>query len=42
MCQHAPVVLSFLFVFRWVRETKGVSLEDMHAEVLHEDKSVTN
>lgn len=35
-------VLSFLFVFRWVRETKGVSLEDMHAEVLHEDKSVTN
>ncbi len=29
-------VLSFLFVMRWVRETKGVSLEDMHAEVLHE------
>ncbi|MCV7357791.1 sugar porter family MFS transporter [Mycolicibacterium fluoranthenivorans] len=28
-------VLSFLFVFRWVRETKGVSLEDMHGEVLH-------
>ncbi|MBI3227299.1 MAG: sugar porter family MFS transporter [Mycolicibacterium cosmeticum] len=35
-------VLSFLFVFRWVRETKGVSLEDMHAEVLHEGKSVTS
>ncbi|CAM3364118.1 sugar porter family MFS transporter [Mycobacterium frederiksbergense] len=34
--------LSFLFVMKWVRETKGVSLEDMHAEVLHEDKPVTN
>jgi hypothetical protein len=30
-------VLSFLFVTRWVRETKGVSLEDMHAEVLKVD-----
>lgn len=30
-------VLSFLFVSKWVRETKGVSLEDMHAEVLAED-----
>jgi sugar porter (SP) family MFS transporter len=30
-------VLSFLFVTRWVRETKGVSLEDMHAEVLQVD-----
>ena len=30
-------VLSFLFVSKWVRETKGVSLEDMHAEVLEED-----
>ncbi|WP_395311787.1 sugar porter family MFS transporter [Mycobacterium sp. AMU20-3851] len=29
-------VLSFLFVTKWVRETKGVSLEDMHAEVLSE------
>ena len=28
--------LSFLFVTKWVRETKGVSLEDMHAEVLEE------
>ncbi len=31
-------VLSFLFVWRWVRETKGVSLEDMHAELLHDVK----
>ena len=31
-------LLSFVFVWRWVRETKGVSLEDMHAELLHEDK----
>jgi SP family sugar:H+ symporter-like MFS transporter len=30
-------VLSFLFVSRWVRETKGVPLEDMHAELLHDD-----
>lgn len=30
-------VLSFVFVSKWVRETKGVSLEDMHAEVLAED-----
>lgn len=30
-------ILSFLFVWKWVRETKGVSLEDMHAELLHED-----
>jgi sugar porter (SP) family MFS transporter len=30
-------VLSFLFVTKWVRETKGVSLEDMHAEVLQVD-----
>lgn len=28
--------LSFGFVWRYVRETKGVSLEDMHAELLHE------
>jgi MFS transporter, SP family, sugar:H+ symporter len=26
-------VLSFVFVWKWVRETNGVSLEDMHAEV---------
>ncbi|CAJ1502243.1 sugar porter family MFS transporter [[Mycobacterium] burgundiense] len=31
-------VLSFLFVWRFVRETKGVSLEDMHAELLREGK----
>ncbi|MBI3212371.1 MAG: sugar porter family MFS transporter [Mycobacterium sp.] len=31
-------ILSGLFVWRWVMETKGVSLEDMHAEVLHADK----
>lgn len=28
--------LSFVFVWRFVRETKGVSLEDMHAEALDE------
>ncbi|WP_142389905.1 MFS transporter, partial [Mycobacterium sp. shizuoka-1] len=32
-------ILSGLFVWKWVMETKGVSLEDMHAELLHEDKS---
>lgn len=31
-------VLSFLFVSRWVRETKGVSLEDMHGEILSVEK----
>jgi sugar porter (SP) family MFS transporter len=31
-------ILSGLFVWKWVMETKGVSLEDMHAEVLHADK----
>ena len=30
-------VLSGLFVWRWVMETKGVSLEDMHGEILHQD-----
>lgn len=25
-------ILSFLFVWKWVRETKGVALEDMHAD----------
>ncbi|MBV5243363.1 MULTISPECIES: sugar porter family MFS transporter [Mycolicibacterium] len=34
-------VLSGLFVWKWVRETKGVSLEDMHGEILHGDKSAT-
>jgi MFS family permease len=27
-------ILSFIFVWRWVQETKGVSLEDMHGQVL--------
>jgi len=27
-------ILSGLFVWRWVMETKGVSLEDMHGEIL--------
>ena len=31
-------VLSGLFVWKWVMETKGVSLEDMHGEILHEGK----
>lgn len=30
-------VLSGLFVWRWVMETKGVSLEDMHADIMHEN-----
>lgn len=30
-------VLSFVFVWRWVRETNGVALEDMHAELLHDE-----
>ncbi|BBZ60080.1 sugar porter family MFS transporter [Mycolicibacterium monacense] len=30
-------ILSGLFVWRWVRETKGVSLEDMHGEILKHD-----
>jgi hypothetical protein len=29
-------VLSFLFVWRWVQETKGVSLEDMHGNIVHQ------
>jgi sugar porter (SP) family MFS transporter len=32
-------VLSGLFVWRWVMETKGVSLEDMHGSILREDKT---
>lgn len=32
-------ILSGLFVWKWVMETKGVSLEDMHGEILkHPDK----
>ncbi|TFV60652.1 MFS transporter [Mycobacterium sp. PS03-16] len=31
-------ILSGLFVWRWVMETKGVSLEDMHADILHADQ----
>ena len=34
-------ILSGLFVWKWVMETKGVSLEDMHADLLHEDKPAT-
>ncbi|MDT5012752.1 MAG: hypothetical protein QOH57_4369 [Mycobacterium sp.] len=34
-------VLSFVFVWRWVQETKGKSLEDMHAEVLHTEAQPT-
>jgi len=29
-------VLSGLFVWRWVQETKGVSLEDMHGDIVHQ------
>ncbi|MCV7225195.1 sugar porter family MFS transporter [Mycolicibacterium komossense] len=29
-------ILSGIFVWKWVMETKGVSLEDMHSEVLQE------
>ena len=29
-------VLSGMFVWRWVMETKGVALEDMHADILRE------
>ncbi|MDG4666530.1 sugar porter family MFS transporter [Mycobacterium sp. 236(2023)] len=35
-------VLSGLFVWKWVMETKGVSLEDMHGEILHGDKSAAH
>jgi sugar porter (SP) family MFS transporter len=35
-------VLSFLFVWRWVEETKGKSLEDMHQEAwVHESRTAT-
>lgn len=32
-------VLSGLFVWKWVMETKGVSLEDMHGAIVASDKS---
>ena len=35
-------VLSGLFVWRWVQETKGVSLEDMHGEILSTAKPTAN
>jgi sugar porter (SP) family MFS transporter len=35
-------ILSGIFVWKWVMETKGVSLEDMHAEVLHVDHKATS
>lgn len=31
-CYALSAVLSFVFVWRWVRETKGVHLEDMHTD----------
>ncbi len=33
-------VLSGIFVWKWVMETKGVSLEDMHGDILHDGKPV--
>jgi sugar porter (SP) family MFS transporter len=35
-------VLSGLFVWKWVQETKGVSLEDMHGEILATPKPAAN
>ncbi|MDT7754691.1 MAG: hypothetical protein QOH27_589, partial [Mycobacterium sp.] len=35
-------VLSGIFVWRWVQETKGVSLEDMHGQVVANPKPVTS
>jgi MFS transporter, SP family, sugar:H+ symporter len=35
-------VLSGIFVWRWVMETKGVSLEDMHGEILATQKPTAN
>jgi sugar porter (SP) family MFS transporter len=34
-------VLSFVFVWRWVEETKGKSLEDMHSDVVHHEAQPT-
>jgi SP family sugar:H+ symporter-like MFS transporter len=30
-------ILSFIFVWRWVQETKGMHLEDMHREAYHHE-----
>jgi hypothetical protein len=30
-------VLSFIFVWKWVEETKGKHLEDMHREAVHHE-----
>jgi SP family sugar:H+ symporter-like MFS transporter len=35
-------ILSGIFVWRWVQETKGVSLEDMHGRVLATPKPTAN
>jgi sugar porter (SP) family MFS transporter len=35
-------ILSGIFVWRWVQETKGVSLEDMHGQVLATPKPTAN
>jgi sugar porter (SP) family MFS transporter len=35
-------VLSGIFVWRWVQETKGVSLEDMHGQVVANPRPVTS
>jgi len=35
-------VLSGLFVWKWVMETKGVSLEDMHGAIVAADKPAAN
>jgi MFS transporter, SP family, sugar:H+ symporter len=35
-------ILSFIFVWRWVQETKGVSLEDMHGQVVANPKPVAS
>ncbi|HXA11471.1 MAG TPA: MFS transporter, partial [Mycobacterium sp.] len=35
-------VLSFLFVWQWVEETKGKSLEDMHQEAWHHEPQVAS
>ena len=34
-------VLSFMFVWKWVEETKGMPLEDMHARGLHHETPTT-
>lgn len=34
-------VLSGIFVWKWVMETKGVSLEDMHGQILKTEKPAT-